>query len=149
MALQINRTELHAPAWCGRYVGVKWDPPKWTCWQVVRTVYGCEFDVSLPAFSGIEPDDIRLIEATIHQEHMDWRFVVSGDDWRAGERIHCVGDVAVFRDLGHDCHVGVMVANTLFLHVRNDDRGDTRITDLMSLEWTPRLSSIHRHRRLM
>lgn len=134
------------PSWVRDYIGRPWDPPQWTCWQLVRTVYQEQFDVALPSFSAIPEDELRLIEATIHQEHMDWRCVVTGEAFRLGDRAHKIGDVAVINEWGHDCHVGVMVAPTRLLHVQQ--RTDTHIIDLMRHEWISRVSSIHRHRRL-
>ena len=133
------------PEWAGRYVGTPWRPPQWTCWQLVRTVYREQFGLALPAFTGIDVDDVRLIEATIHGQR-EWRCIVAGEAFRDGDRTHDVGDVAVINQMGHDSHVGVMLGSARFLHVQRDC--NTIISDFMRAEWSSRLSGIHRHRRL-
>ncbi len=136
------------PPWVKRYVGTPWRPPQWTCWQLVRTVYREQWGVALPAFSGlgdaISKEEARLIEATIHQEHMDWRCVVSGEAFREGDRAHDVGDVVVLNQMGRDSHVGVMVSPTRVLHVQAT--ANTHVTDLMRMEWISRVTGIYRHR---
>lgn len=79
------------------------------CWGLVRLIYKEEYNITLPSFSDEYhiDDDVRIREL----------FAQYREGWQQKENAE-EGDLVLLRVLGEETHVGVMLNNTQFIHVR-------------------------------
>lgn len=118
----------------GRFVGLPYAAPN-GCWQLVVAVYRELFGLALPDYAGDAAGLTReALAALIDTQRSAWRPVEA-------ER---PGDVVLFRILGAPCHVGVVQAPGLFLHVLH--AGQTaRIESYRAPTWRQRIEGFYRH----
>lgn len=135
------------PAWTGRYVGLPFaakgrDRAGVDCWGLVRLVLAERAGLELPAYvagyAGTAPADAADIARLIAGGKADYVAV----DPAAARSL----DIALFRVLGHDWHVGVIVARGWMLHVQAGI--DAALERHDGAAWARRLAGVYRHRGL-
>lgn len=107
------------------------------CWELVRKVYWEQFHIALPSYSGDVLDDASQGELAdaIADRRGDWHRVAPGDEQR--------GDAVLFRVLGADAHIGLVVRPGMFLHVFRDQC--SCIESYRGPRWAPRVAGFYRH----
>lgn len=129
------------PTWTADYIGLPFkekgrDRSGVDCWGLVRLVLGEQWGIALPSYTdhyacALERKEIaRLIAG----EKGAWR-----DVGRGAER---PGDVLLIRQVGDECHVGLVVAPGLMLHVEAGI--DAALERYDGLKWRPRVVGIYR-----
>jgi cell wall-associated NlpC family hydrolase len=115
------------------FVGRAYAGPN-SCWSLVREVYAEAFGRALPAYDADAAGLSRAaLAALIDSQRAGWAEVEAEQ----------AGDVVLFRILGAACHVGVVQAPGLFLHVLLP--GDTaRIESYRGPTWRPRIEGFYR-----
>lgn len=99
-----------------KYVGVPFSDKGETlaganCWTLARLIYKEEFGINLPSFSNkYELNDEAGIAELIAQYKEGWESVDSPQ----------AGDLVLFRILGHESHVGVMIDAKRFVDIREN-----------------------------
>lgn len=128
--------------WSNRYVSppVQFvdggrDPAGWDCWGLVRWVYLHELGIELPAYDDDydSVNDSAAVLRVFDAERAAWSPVLQPQPF----------DVAWIAILGHECHVGLMVAPGLMMHVLN--RVDTKLARVESPVWQRRIRGYYRH----
>lgn len=109
------------------------------CWGLVCLVYRESFGVDLPSFGDrygreLTQDERTHIAAIVRGESQTWRRVEAGEE-------RC-GDVVLFRALGSDSHLGVVVNGGRFLHARSGT--DSCIESYRSPLWARRVAGFWR-----
>jgi sulfur carrier protein ThiS len=116
-----------------KYIGIPFlekgrDASGVDCWGLVRLIYKQEYDIALPSF--VEDytlsDDARIGEL----------FAQYKEGW-APLTQPTVGCVVLFRMFGTESHIGVVVDNSHFIHVR--EGRDSVIESLESAKWSKRV----------
>lgn len=116
-----------------KYIGLKYkekgrDFDGLDCWGLVRLFYKNEYQIDLPSFSSeYELDDTKRIEELIAQYKEGWESTDSRE----------VGSIVLFRVLGTESHVGIVVNEDQFLHVR--ENSDSAIEAFDSPYWKKRI----------
>jgi cell wall-associated NlpC family hydrolase len=131
-----------APAWAADYVGIPYrnkgrDRSGLDCWGLVRLVLAEQFGIKVPSYadryaSASEADEVTRL---MGGEMGPWREIARD--------IACPGDLVLCRFLGEPCHVGVLAAPRLMLHVAIGV--DTALVCLDSLCWARRVIGVYRH----
>lgn len=135
------------------YLGRLWDDKTWNCWQLVCTVYQEVFDIPLPDYSGIHPDDGGKVALAFMRQKPLWYQVAKRPEVVQRVPIGSPGDVVTFkislpRKLRyHENHVGVIVEPGRFLHVRRGTA--TTAPSLQDPEWRGRVDALYRHPNLL
>lgn len=99
-----------------KYVGVPFDDKGETlaganCWTLARLIYKEEFGINLPSFSNkYSLNDEAGIAELIAQYKEGWESVSEPQ----------AGDLVLFRILGHESHVGVMIDSKRFVDIREN-----------------------------
>lgn len=116
-----------------KYIGIPYadkgrDVTGIDCWGLVRLVYKDELNIDLPSFVAeyTSEDDERIEEL----------FAQYKEGWESVDKPN-VGDVVVFRMLGYESHIGVVVNDKQFLHVRENQ--DSVIESLDNPKWVKRI----------
>ena len=142
------------PTWAAEYVGLPWrtlgrargdwrrhraDPAiaGVDCWGVIRLVLEEQFRIAVPAYDGLgyrDRADRAEVARLIAGERGPWQPVVSGEE-RAG-------DVALFRVMGHACHVGAVVVSGWMVHV--EEGIDSCLERYDGLAWGRRFMGAYR-----
>ena len=126
--------------WWNLYVGLPYAAKGRTragldCWGLVRLVYADQFGIALPSLAEqYKAGDAASETETVAREREGW------------ERTQTprTGDVAIFRILGEETHVGLITQPGFFLHVRAGQ--DAVVDRLDSPRWKQRLTGIYRYR---
>lgn len=125
--------------WYEKYIGIPFKANGRTedgldCWGLARLIYSNEYNIELPSFSTeytIEDDD--RIRELITQYKEGWE----------PKEAPVEGDVVLFRVLGDLTHMGVMVSDTKFIHVRE---GSNTVTDsITSIKWKNRVTGFYKY----
>jgi len=96
--------------WYLPLLGRPFDATHWNCWTLVREALAARFDVEVPEHGGVSAvGALEDIAAAVASESATWLAVAEDEEM--------LGDVLVFDFLGAPSHVGVVVADGLFLHV--------------------------------
>lgn len=115
-----------------KYIGLKYkekgrDFSGVDCYGLVRLIYKNEYKIDLPSFTEEYTQDNTLrIQELIAQYKEGWESV---DD-------PVEGSIVLFRVLGTESHVGVVINSTQFIHVRENQ--DSVIESLDSAYWKKR-----------
>ena len=122
-------------SWWLPLLGRPFDPDQFHCWHLVREALRARFDVDVPEHGGVASSDVVGIAAAVDQESDGW-IAIEADDERPG-------DVLVFDYLRSPSHVGIVVADGLFLHV--SEGIVSRVESHREAFWRRRLVGRWRH----
>ena len=104
------------------------------CWGLVRAFYRDELNIQLPSFdSSYNITDDQRIAELIAQYSEGWDQV----------DVPVAGDVVLFKIFGEPVHLGIMLDNTQFLHIR--EGGDSVVENVVSVRWKKRVSGYFRY----
>jgi cell wall-associated NlpC family hydrolase len=140
------------PAWCNRYVGIPFvsrgrDRLGCDCYGLVALVLREQFAIEVPSYANDYPDALEQLEVAwlISNE-------ISRQRWQRlnvplpidGERSSALpGSVILLRIAGQPWHVGIVVADGWFLHVR--PATDSCLERYDSLRWHRRIQGFYRY----
>ena len=116
-----------------QYIGLKYkekgrDFDGLDCWGLVRLFYKNEHKIDLPSFSSeYDQKDVNRIEELIAQYKEGWESTEEPE----------AGSIVLFRVLGSESHVGIVVSKDQFLHVRENQ--DSAIENFSSAFWKKRI----------
>lgn len=116
-----------------KYIGLKYkekgrDFDGLDCWGLARLFYKNEFKIDLPSFSSeYTQTDVQRIEELIAQYKEGWESTEQPEE----------GSIVLFRVLGSESHVGIVINKEQFLHVRENQ--DSAIENLSSPFWKKRI----------
>jgi sulfur carrier protein ThiS len=122
-----------------KYIGIPFkekgrDSSGLDCWGLVRLIYKQEYSINLPSF--VEDyelsDDARIGEL----------FAQYKEGWETSAKPEA-GCVVVFRMFGTESHVGIVVDNSHFIHVR--EGRDSVIESLESGKWFKRIIGFYNY----
>lgn len=116
-----------------KYIGIPFlekgrDATGLDCWGLVRLIYKQEYNINLPSFATdyTLSDDDRIGEL----------FAQYKEGWEVLDNPQ-PGSAVIFRMFGTESHIGVVVDNSRFIHVR--EGRDTVIESLESGKWAKRI----------
>lgn len=129
---------MRPDAWWNLYTGLPFAPKGRSregldCWGLVRLVYAEQFGIALPTLAYEAGDRASEAEAS----------ALEREGWELTD-LPRSGDVALFRILGEETHVGLITEPGFFLHVRSGQ--DAVVERLESAKWKHRLVGIYRYR---
>lgn len=116
-----------------KYVGIPYaekgrDITGLDCYGLVRLIYKNEYKIDLPSFSAeYTADDNNRIQDLIAQYKEGWESVDTPS----------AGDIVLFRIMGVESHVGLVISPTHFIHVRENQ--DSAIESLSAHKWSKRI----------
>jgi hypothetical protein len=122
-----------------KYVGIPYlkkgrDIEGLDCYGLVRLIYKNELNIDLPSFtSDYSAGDNERIEELIAQYKEGWEEVQEP----------VVGDIIVFKVMGQEAHVGLIVSPGYFIHCRENQ--DSAIESLNSHKWNRRITGFFRY----
>jgi len=118
-------------------LGEPFDAERFHCWTLVRRALSARFDIEVPEHGGVSSTgDLRdIAEAAKREAAKGWLPVDAGAE--------TPGDVLVFDFIGSPAHVGVVVADGLFLHV--SEGIVSRVESYRDHFWARRLCQRWRH----
>lgn len=122
-----------------KYVGFKYREkgrvaPDLDCYGLVRLFYKEELKIDLPSFDeNYEATDDERITDLIAQYKEGWKKVEFPE----------VGDLILFRVMGRETHLGVMISSSHFIHVR--ENMDSVIESISTHRWNKRISGFYRY----
>ncbi|MBW8322661.1 MAG: C40 family peptidase [Arenimonas sp.] len=128
--------------WSASYIGIPhaefgYGPDGAHCWGLAVLVYGRELGITLPTYVGCYASlaERREIAALVEGESADpvWSLVAEPRPF----------DIAVFRMGRYATHVGVVVNETLVLHVQASDQAKIQNFSVAPLK--DRLTGLYRH----
>lgn len=126
-------------SWSDLYVGIPYkaqgrERDGLDCWGLVCLVHREQFDTELPSLAGNYDADTRERTAEL--------IAAKKEGWQVAT-VPRAGDVALFRILGQESHVGIITRPGYFLHVR---QGQTATVErLDAAAWKSRLTGIYRY----
>jgi hypothetical protein len=122
-----------------KYIGIPYlekgrDTAGLDCWGLVRLIYKEVYNIDLPSFqdSYVLEDDERIAEL----------FAQYKEGWQPVETPVC-GDLVLFRILGVTQHVGVMINNTQFVHVRQNS--NSAVESVANAKWAKRVVGFYKY----
>jgi len=129
------------PEWTADYIGLPFrekgrDRDGLDCWGLVRLVLAERFGLTLPSYDDDYACSLELEENArlIAGRKGDWAEVPEG-----GEQ---AGDVLLLRMDGHECHVGIVAAPGIMLHI---EAGHDAVWDrYRGLRWKNRVVGVYR-----
>ena len=125
--------------WSDKYIGIPFlangrSTDGLDCWGLVRLILGNEFSIELPSFSdNYNIDDNTRITELVAQYKEGWERKETAEP----------GDCVLFNILGEPMHIGVMLDNNRFIHVR--EGSDTVVDSITSTKWERRVEGIYRY----
>lgn len=123
--------------WTDKYIGLNYvengrGPEGYDCWGLARLVYKEEFGIDLPSFvENYTSSDSEQVSELIARNRENWKSVALPKS----------GDLALFNVRGHLAHVGIVVDNTTFLHIR--EGSDSVLESFDSHRWKKRLQGYY------
>lgn len=125
--------------WYEKYIGIPFKPNGRTeegldCWGLARLIYSREYGVELPSFSTeyVIEDDNRIKEL-ISQYREGW----------TEQHSPVEGNIVLFRVLGDLTHMGVMISDTQFIHVR--EGSNTVLDSITNTKWKNRVTGFFKY----
>lgn len=122
-----------------KYIGIPFaekgrDESGVDCWGLVRLIYKQEYSVNLPSFTEdyTLSDDARIGEL-FAQYKEGWAILTQPEP----------GCAVIFRMFGTESHIGVVVDNSHFIHVR--EGRDSVIESLESAKWSKRVVGFYKY----
>lgn len=108
------------------------------CWGLVVLFYEKEFDVNLPKYEEVLPD-----EATGHTTTTKGAIVIA-ETLDSVEEVSDpqYGDIVLLRVMGMPIHVGIVVGRNEMLHTRSST--GPLIENYTEIKWKRRVQSFHR-----
>jgi hypothetical protein len=125
--------------WWNDYIGIPYvekgrDKSGLDCWGLVRLVYQDQYKIDLPSFAeNYEHADTAKIQELLSQGKELWATVDKPD----------VGDVVLLRINGLYSHVGVVISENQFLHIR--DGSDSVIERFDTGVWKHRVGGFYKY----
>lgn len=106
------------------------------CWHLVRRVYADEYGIALQAYDDEVPASANRhdVASVIEANQREWAPAESERE----------GDVILFRVLGANSHVGIVLPGRLFLHAFGTDK-TSRVDSYRAPIWAPRIEGFYRH----
>jgi hypothetical protein len=126
--------------WSNKYLNIPFkeggrDLDGLDCWGLARLVYKEEFGIELPSFAGeYDVNDPKLLHEIIIQHKESWEKLTKPEP-------NCI---VLFRMLGTESHIGVVISPTQFLHTR--DKYTSAVENLASTEWKNRIVGYFKYR---
>ncbi len=104
---------MKLPAWASEYVGIPYTSGGRTrsgldCWGLAILVLHEQFHLSIPDYEYDDAANREEVGMLVNGQKYMWHQTDSPDP----------GNLALFRIIGHPCHVGIMLTRYHFLHVR-------------------------------
>jgi cell wall-associated NlpC family hydrolase len=113
------------------------------CWGLCRLAYKELFNIDLPSYDGIDPEDCRLVANMIEIGKVDWVKVNEAN----------FGDVLLFFTVAVNWsnHCAFALDNVKMLNIRNGQPSGMEWYDnsVRGDLWSRRLTGIYRHKELM
>jgi hypothetical protein len=104
------------------------------CWGLVRLIYKDQYNIVLPSFSEeYDWDDNSRIQELVAQYKEGWEQL----------DIPQPGNIVLFRILGEETHVGVVLENQQFIHTRPGS--NCVIDSLTSIKWKNRIIGYYKY----
>jgi len=122
-----------------KYIGIPFaekgrDESGVDCWGLVRLIYKQEYDVNLPSFvDDYALSDDACIGELFAQYKEGWTTLTQPEP----------GCAVIFRMFGTESHIGVIVDNAHFIHVR--EGRDSVIESLESAKWAKRVVGFYKY----
>ena len=123
-----------------KYIGLQYQAkgrvaPSVDCWGLARLYYKQELDIDLPSFddSYQVQDEDRVLQELIFQHKESWEKV----------DLPISGDLVLFKVLGVESHIGIMISSESFIHVR--ENMDSVKEDLSTPRWNKRIVGYYRY----
>lgn len=138
------------PPWVADYVGLPWKPlgrsrDGLDCYGLVRLVLAECFGLVLPLLQNCGWNGARSPDAL--QDLAETVAVNLHDGWMPVQRSEArLGDLVLLRLHGRPIHLGIVVGENWFLHVR--DGTDSALDRFDSLIWCTRVAGLYRHERM-
>lgn len=112
------------------------------CWGLLRLWYRDQYGIELPSFGDRYSRELDAVERAhiaevVRGEAVKWQAIRQGQEQR--------GDLVLFRVLGADAHLGIVVDVGCFLHARPGT--DSCVERYDSPAWARRLAGIYRWRQ--
>jgi len=122
-----------------KYIGIPYtekgrDESGVDCYGLVRLIYKNELQIILPSFSAeYTQTDTTRIEELIAQYK---------EGWESTEQAQ-TGDLVVFRIMGIESHIGLMINPTHFIHAREGK--DSAIESIEAHKWHKRITGFYKY----
>ena len=122
-----------------KYIGIPYaekgrDIKGLDCYGLVRLVYKNEYDIDLPSFTAdYDADDNTKIQDLFAQYKEGWESVDQPKE----------GDAVLFRMMGIESHIGIVIDGSRFLHVR--EGRDSVIESLENAKWSKRITGCFKY----
>lgn len=118
-----------------QYVGVEYELRG--CWELLRRVYAEQMRIELPSYAENAPDmDRSRLAALIESERTAWLAIPCG--------VERPGDAVLFRVMGHDSHIGIVIGDGRMLHARPG--ANACIESYRGPQWGRRVQGFYRHK---
>ena len=133
-------------SWADEFVGLPYGdcgrgPDAWDCWGLVCKVFNEMLAIDLPSYASDYVDSRERDEssALIEAENCPptWAPVDQPEPF----------DLALFRLGAHRCHVGIIVATPMMLHMAHGQYA--KIEPISAPRWKNRLLGVYRHHLLV
>jgi len=106
------------------------------CWELLRRVYRAELQIDLPSYASAAPTmDRERLSELIRAERAAWISIAPGDERPT--------DAILFRVLGRESHIGIVVEKGRFLHARPGTQAC--IESYRAPQWSRRVEGFYRH----
>ncbi len=136
------------PAWCADYMAIPFlsggrDRAGCDCYGLVRLVLRERFGVEVPSYAGEYPDALEYAEVAALISRCLLALPVAEDGLWCEIANPVPGAVILLRIAGEPWHVGVIVAERWFLHVRPGT--DSCLERYDSIRWRRRIAGFYRY----
>jgi len=122
-----------------KYIGIPYaekgrDISGLDCYGLVRLIYKNEYKIDLPSFTAdYDADDNTRIQDLFAQYKEGWETIDQPSE----------GDVVLFRMMGIESHIGIVIDSSHFLHVR--EGRDSVIESFDNAKWSKRITGFFKY----